>query len=246
MKISCNIIRDILPLYVDDVVSGDTRTMVGEHLRDCEGCRKEAEKMKEAVSLPPEVETKPLKSIKRKWKRKKVKIAVIASAVTLSIAALVSGYLILLCNRPFVCGFPVESGKIEVLTGIEYYEHGYLEQRFFIYFNRPDGKSLQVSLEDDVIYDENGHPVTVGYIIELREVPLDVFVEPYMRNETDLGYTYGEETPPSEDFDFTLTVKFKDKTTVYSMREEGLFEKQEILDVCPDWLAKYNSRSLSP
>ena len=31
-KITCEIIKDILPLYVDDVVSADTRTMVEEHL----------------------------------------------------------------------------------------------------------------------------------------------------------------------------------------------------------------------
>ena len=32
-QISCNVIKDILPLYLDDVVSQDTREMVEEHLR---------------------------------------------------------------------------------------------------------------------------------------------------------------------------------------------------------------------
>ncbi len=31
-KISCNIIKDVLPLYLDDVVSEDTKNMVEEHL----------------------------------------------------------------------------------------------------------------------------------------------------------------------------------------------------------------------
>ena len=31
-KINCNIIRDILPLYLDDVVSDETKQMVEEHL----------------------------------------------------------------------------------------------------------------------------------------------------------------------------------------------------------------------
>lgn len=31
-EISCDIIKDILPLYVDDVVSDDTKKMVEEHL----------------------------------------------------------------------------------------------------------------------------------------------------------------------------------------------------------------------
>lgn len=32
MKISCNIIEDLLPLYVDDMVSEDSRQLVEEHL----------------------------------------------------------------------------------------------------------------------------------------------------------------------------------------------------------------------
>ena len=38
-KISCNIIRDILPLYLDDVVSDETKQMVEEHLQSCASCR---------------------------------------------------------------------------------------------------------------------------------------------------------------------------------------------------------------
>ena len=34
MKITCNIIQDMLPLYVDDVLSVDSRKMVEEHLKD--------------------------------------------------------------------------------------------------------------------------------------------------------------------------------------------------------------------
>ena len=51
-KISCHIIQDILPLYVDGIVSEDTKEMVEEHLRECESCRKEAEYMQERIVLP--------------------------------------------------------------------------------------------------------------------------------------------------------------------------------------------------
>ena len=36
MKISCNIIEDLLPLYVDDMVSEDSRQLVEEHLKESE------------------------------------------------------------------------------------------------------------------------------------------------------------------------------------------------------------------
>ena len=44
-KISCNVIQDIMPLYVDEIVSEDTKKLVEEHLKECEDCRKEMEKM---------------------------------------------------------------------------------------------------------------------------------------------------------------------------------------------------------
>lgn len=44
MKITCNIIEDLLPLYVDDMVSEDSRKLVEEHLKEWSGpagkCRK--------------------------------------------------------------------------------------------------------------------------------------------------------------------------------------------------------------
>ena len=39
-KINCNVIQDILPLYIDDVVSDDTKELVEEHLQNCEICHK--------------------------------------------------------------------------------------------------------------------------------------------------------------------------------------------------------------
>lgn len=69
-KISCNTIRDILPLYVDEVVSEDTRTMVVEHLGQCAECRKQYENMKTKVVVPVEDDIKPLKRFKTAWKKK--------------------------------------------------------------------------------------------------------------------------------------------------------------------------------
>lgn len=45
MKISCDIIRDLLPLYKDSVCSDATKDMVEDHLSGCEGCREYYEQM---------------------------------------------------------------------------------------------------------------------------------------------------------------------------------------------------------
>ena len=35
MKNECSIVQDILPLYVEEMVSDDTVSFVREHLKDC-------------------------------------------------------------------------------------------------------------------------------------------------------------------------------------------------------------------
>ena len=39
MEISCNVIKDILPLYAEDMACEETKALVEAHLCSCEGCR---------------------------------------------------------------------------------------------------------------------------------------------------------------------------------------------------------------
>ena len=39
MKITCQVVEDLLPLYHDGVCSGDSRKIVEEHLEECQSCR---------------------------------------------------------------------------------------------------------------------------------------------------------------------------------------------------------------
>lgn len=47
MKTDCNIIRDLLPLYADDVCSGESRNLVEEHLNECPDCAEELRRIRE-------------------------------------------------------------------------------------------------------------------------------------------------------------------------------------------------------
>lgn len=46
MKHKCNIIKDLIPLYLDEVCSEDSKKIVTEHLEECEECKKYLESMK--------------------------------------------------------------------------------------------------------------------------------------------------------------------------------------------------------
>lgn len=72
MEISCNVIRDLLPLYAEDMVSGDSKKLVEEHLDGCEGCSRELAQLQKEEKVPAEVETHSLDRVKRLIRRKRI------------------------------------------------------------------------------------------------------------------------------------------------------------------------------
>ena len=98
MKNECNIIKDILPLYVEDMVSADTSAFVEEHLEKCAECRAELEDMKKSNGLEKnnvsvEDEFMPLKAFKKKWYRQLnliMIVCVLATAFITGIGAYLS------------------------------------------------------------------------------------------------------------------------------------------------------------
>lgn len=86
-KISCEVVRDLLPLYADDAVSDASRVLVEAHLEACESCRKVLEHCRAQVKIPPESTAAPLKKVKRRQIRR-IALAVLAAVIC---AALVFG-----------------------------------------------------------------------------------------------------------------------------------------------------------
>lgn len=68
----CELIQDMLPLYHDGVCSEVSRKLVDSHLETCEKCTAVLEGMTAEMEMPKleSDETRPLKSIRRKWRAK--------------------------------------------------------------------------------------------------------------------------------------------------------------------------------
>jgi len=93
MKISCNIIRDLLPLYAEDLASEDTRILVDGHLCECADCTKVLDSMKKGTPVPMETTTESLGKVKKIIRRKRV-LSVLAAVLTvLTLASAVLTYL---------------------------------------------------------------------------------------------------------------------------------------------------------
>lgn len=96
MKISCEIIKDLLPLYHDDVCSNQSRTTVEEHLQECDTCKNYLESMNgdfvetNAEKAAEQAKSNILKGIKKKLLRKNVMISAIS--VICATAVLLGGF----------------------------------------------------------------------------------------------------------------------------------------------------------
>lgn len=77
MKLDCCVVRDLLPLYVENMVSDQTAELIKQHLMDCPDCQKEYESFKDggrldALDTPlnsAPAEEKPFKKLMQKLNR---------------------------------------------------------------------------------------------------------------------------------------------------------------------------------
>lgn len=93
MKISCNMIRDILPLYVEDMASQDTRDILEEHIASCENCKRRLEEMRTPEELPIDTDIAPLRNIQNTLRREKLQTIILSVMVTLVFAVVTMAYL---------------------------------------------------------------------------------------------------------------------------------------------------------
>lgn len=92
-QITCNVIEDLLPLYQEDMLSGDSKQLVEEHIQHCEACRKKMSDMKHALILPREKDASPILSLKKRLFKKKIMLIAITTFVVMAIVILFLVYV---------------------------------------------------------------------------------------------------------------------------------------------------------
>lgn len=89
MKESCEIIRDLLPLYAEDVCSTESKKMVENHLKDCNECNKILETIKKDEKNKNSVEKEAMTGFYNKIKKSKIKAVVISLIVFIIVVLLI-------------------------------------------------------------------------------------------------------------------------------------------------------------
>ena len=94
MKVSCKIIEDLLPLYVDDVCSSESHKLVDEHIAECSECAKKLNLMSNTSNIKEDI--RPLKNV-GKWLEKLRLKALLKGIINgiLFMAVVIFGYFFL-------------------------------------------------------------------------------------------------------------------------------------------------------
>ena len=166
-KITCNVVRDLLPLYVDDVLSDDSRKLVEEHMRTCNKCRSYYDEMTDdtvpVAAKKAKDDKAALKDIRKKLVSKKIRTICVTF---LAVAMLAAGlYYLLFCKESYVAytdtGIYVEDDHVYTKKPYHCY-YGYLDENdnnLFIYVSttyyeshRQPGKAICL---EDISLDES-------------------------------------------------------------------------------------------
>ena len=88
-KLNCDIVRDLLPSYVDGLTSETTNEAVQEHLKECPECTEVLQRMKEPekTQSEPKAEVNYLKKIRRRSLQKGFIVCAVIVILALSAAA---------------------------------------------------------------------------------------------------------------------------------------------------------------
>lgn len=121
--ITCEVIKDLLPLYVDGVLSEDSRKLVEEHLQSCKECREYYDNLKdddiEAKQEKAAGDKAALKRIRRKINMRKLLVGCVAALVVAAGAFI--AYDRLMLNESYLSydesGLYVEDNMLKTATG---------------------------------------------------------------------------------------------------------------------------------
>lgn len=115
MKVHCNVVQDLMPLYADGVCSKESGELIEAHLRVCELCRNELQMIQNGYEneLPHPNDEKMVEAASIGWKKaKKRYLLTVATAIIIAIAvacigicARQTGYMISLQDA-FVTDYP--------------------------------------------------------------------------------------------------------------------------------------------
>lgn len=162
MKLPCEMIQDILPLYHDGVCSNVSRNLVEEHLKECENCGVFLKNIDvELDALVDAAEAQPLQAIQKTWGKEKKRSWVKGFLVAALIFGMCFGSFCLLTQWKFM----------EVTTaGMSVAEIYRLEDGRILYRLDTPGNAWSRSFEFEDGDNGESYKIPIRSVVELNQI----------------------------------------------------------------------------
>lgn len=173
---NCNIVKDILPLYADNVVSEDTKRLVEEHLLNCDDCKKELLLLKSNLETPEVVITEKddiafLKKIGLDIRKKRVFTAILSATISAIVVILSFAYLTAPEYLPYTQSFEIitahENNGSVTLSFVGEYELTQREQGIYdiSIYNTAWNEILGTTKSQTITVNPNNEEVNTIYYV---------------------------------------------------------------------------------
>ncbi len=190
----CDIVTDLLPLYIDKLTSQGSNEEIESHLKSCESCSRNYQEMTGSVDrIVPIVDRSEVEKLDylkkvRKKHRKTLVISISSILVVVIIALFFVAINLPVASKDVTLNYQKVNGRFEVHLSLE------------------NGKDLIFSSKTKFIYDENQNVMGT----EQHYKPLELFHNPLddVGNEVMFGTILSESTNSSD----IIVIEFKDKT----------------------------------
>jgi hypothetical protein len=93
MEVTCSVVRDLLPLCLEQIASDDSCHLIEEHLEKCAACQNVRETMGKDIPAPVNAGAFPLQKIRQTMRRKKLQIITLTLMLSLALGVLAMAYL---------------------------------------------------------------------------------------------------------------------------------------------------------
>ena len=209
MKISCNIIHDLLPLYAEKISSEESAQLVEEHISKCEKCKQELERLRGNEPTPEFnlEELMPLKMMQKNIKVRKRRAVMSVAMATFLIVFTIFSYL----TKPMYISYEESGIKVEKNEKNEIYANftGDITAYTMNQTTWEDGKRVVEIKAWTSIWDKILEKSTPSILVASSETPVDtVYYCDCSKNtqEENMKVIYGEN--PNEDGGIIILPRF--------------------------------------
>lgn len=88
-QVDCDIIRDLLPSYIDNISSKSTNDLVEEHMKDCKGCQTKLKEMNKEVDIKPLYKQEEQIDYLKGYRKNKIMTIIFAIILTIDVIGVV-------------------------------------------------------------------------------------------------------------------------------------------------------------